>query len=199
MPESECRSNGSSLCDYSCSVHIIPTPPAPARWAAFSRGSLDLDSLLSTSDSDARPYTITDDPFSNSYSLSDAEQACVQSVFGANFNTLDVTNGEEAAGFQVALWNALYEGDLLAQSGRFAVSTTQAVINKANYYLGEAAADDTNENIYRMSFLESTPGDNEIKRQNLVTVSPVPLPAAGILLLVALGGLGVAGRRRKSA
>ncbi|MCB1312563.1 MAG: VPLPA-CTERM sorting domain-containing protein, partial [Sedimentitalea sp.] len=31
------------------------------------------------------------------------------------------------------------------------------------------------------------------------TVAPVPVPAAGLLLLTALGGLGVARRRRKAA
>lgn len=165
---------------------------------SFLAWCLDVSSFLSNSGSTAEAYIITDDPFSNSYGLSDTEQARVQSVFDANFGTLDATNGVEAAGFQVALWNALYEGDLFAEAGAFAVSASQAVIDKANYFLGTAANDNTSENLYQMSFLESAPGDDQTRRQNLVTVSPVPLPAAGMLLLVALGGLGFAGRRRKA-
>lgn len=165
---------------------------------SFLAWCLDVSSFLSNSGSTAEAYIITDDPFSNSYGLSDTEQARVQSVFDANFGTLDATNGVEAAGFQVALWNALYEGDLFAEAGAFAVSASQAVIDKANYFLGTAANDNPNENLYQMSFLESAPGDDQTRRQNLVTVSPVPLPAAGMLLLVALGGLGFAGRRRKA-
>jgi hypothetical protein len=34
--------------------------------------------------------------------------------------------------------------------------------------------------------------------QNLVTVAAVPLPAAGLLLLAALAGLGVASRRSRA-
>lgn len=164
---------------------------------SFLAWCLDLGSFLSTSDT-AQPYTITTDPFNNSDGLSPSEQARVQSVFDANFGTLDATDGVQAAGFQIALWNALYENDLDAQAGTFAVSATQDVINKANDYLTAANGYDDGQ-AYRLTFLESTPGTGEAKYQNLVTVSPVPLPAAGFLLLAALGGLGFAGRRRKAA
>lgn len=165
---------------------------------SFLAWCLDLGSFLSTSGTAEKPYVITDNPFSNSHGLNATEQARVQSVFDANYGTLDVTNGVDAAGFQVALWNALYDDDLLAQSGTFAISATQAVIDAANGYL-TAASTYTDGKAYRLTFLESAPEQGQTKHQNLVTVSPVPLPAAGILLLAAFGGLGFAARRRKTA
>lgn len=165
---------------------------------SFLAWCLDLGSFLSTSGS-AKPYVITDNPFSNSFGMDAGERARVQSVFDANYGTLDVTNGVDAAGFQVALWNALYDGDLDAGDGVFSVSNNADVIAAANGYLTAANAYD-GDKAYRLTFLESTPSANQTKKyQNLVTVSPVPLPAAGILLLAAFGGLGFAARRRKPA
>ena len=166
---------------------------------SFLAWCLDVYSNLSTSSDVARSYTITDDPFGNSYGLSDTEKDRVQNVFDANFGGVTVTNGVQAAGFQLALWNAVYDTDWnVDQEGVFKAAASNAVINQANTYLS-AADGFTGNNAYRLSFLESTPNTGEVKYQNLVTVSPVPLPAAGVLLLAALGGLGFAGRRRKSA
>lgn len=165
---------------------------------SFLAWCLDLGSFLSTSATAEKPYVITDNPFSNSFGMDATEQARVQSVFDANYGTLDVTNGVDAAGFQVALWNALYDGDLDAGDGVFSVSENAAVIAAANGYLTAADAYDGSK-AYRLTFLESTPEQGQTKHQNLVTVSPVPLPAAGILLLAAFGGLGFAARRRKPA
>ena len=89
--------------------------------------------------------------------------------------------------------------DLFADDGPFAVSNNASVIAKANEYL-VAASEYDGKRAYRLSFLESSSDSaNKSAHQNLVTVSPVPLPAAGLLLLAAFGGLGVAARRRKTA
>jgi len=59
--------------------------------------------------------------------------------------------------------------------------------------------------IFSSSFIESvtiTSGVNSFEHSfnpPQVDVAPIPLPAAGVLLLTAMGGLGVAARRRKSA
>lgn len=50
--------------------------------------------------------------------------------------------------------------------------------------------------VWNLTFLES---QDTPTRQNLVTVTPVPVPAAAGLMLLALGGLAAVGRRRRAA
>jgi len=96
----------------------------------------------------------------------------------------------ESAGLQVALWEVVYDstGVFDLDAGAFSVSGNAAVEAQAQAYLDgmATAADDA----YILSFLYSA------TKQDIVTLSPVPLPAAGLMLLAALGGLGAAGRRR---
>ena len=162
----------------------------------FLAWCLDIESFLGPRDK-ARPYTITDTPFSNSYGLDAAQRDRVQRVFDANFATLDASDGYQAAGFQLALWDALYDDDWNAGAGSFAASADAAILGLANGYLSAAEAHGGDRR-FRMTFWESTPGENGTKQQNLVSVVPVPLPAAGLLFLGALGSL-AALRRRKRA
>jgi hypothetical protein len=138
-------------------------------------------------------YEITDDPFASSYGLTDADMARVQSVFDANYASVDLSNAAEAAAFQMALWEALYDDDWSVMTGDFTVtSATSGAVAQAEAYL-LAASTYAGGQQYSMTFLESLSGG-----QNLVTVAPIPLPAAGLLLLGALGGLGALRRRRKA-
>jgi hypothetical protein len=165
---------------------------------SFLAWCLDVGSFLAPSGT-TQSYIITETPFSNSFGLDIDERARVQSVFDANFRDLDETNGVEAAGFQLALWDALYDGDWDIEDGVFrADASNAAVIDAANSYL-EAAETYSGGQRFTMTFLESNYGANQTKYQNLVTVSPVPIPAAGGMLLLALGGLGLAARRRRKA
>lgn len=139
-------------------------------------------------------YEATATPFSNSYPIGVTEMARLQAVFDANFDRVSLGNAASAAGFQVALWNALYDTDWLAGSGRFAVTGgTLGATARANEYLLAASAYAGGKR-HDMTFLEAQ-GYN----QNLVTVAPVPLPAAGGMLAAALMGLAVLRRRRLRA
>lgn len=162
----------------------------------FLAWCLDIGSFLNVSG--PAPYTITGSPFSNSYGLDAGERARVQAVFDANFATLDVGDGNAAAGFQLALWDALYDNDWKAGAGAFAATADAAILGLADGYL-TAAQSYTGGKQFNMTFYESTPGTGQTKHQNLVSVAPVPLPAAGLLLLGALGGLAALRRRRRAA
>lgn len=160
----------------------------------FVAWCLDLGRFLATTAQGAQDYTITATPFSNAFGLDAAERARVQDVFDANYATLDLGNGIQVAGFQLALWDALYDGDGSLASGLFQASASTAITNAADGFMAAAAAWDDGRR-FNMTFLESS-GDPQ--RQALVTVAPIPLPAGGFLLLTGVGGLVVL-RRRKTA
>lgn len=98
----------------------------------------------------------------------------------------------EAAGLQVALWEVITEtGPTFdVASGDFWVSENAAAAAKAQSYLDGMAGAATDG--YDMTFYYSS------TKQDVVTVSPVPVPAAGMLLLTGLGGIAALRRRKKS-
>lgn len=149
-------------------------------------------------------YELTNDPFSNSFGLSADARNRVQALFDANYGTLDTSNKDEAAGFQMALWESAFEADGGAMdlgADVFQASSASNANSFASTYLANAAGF-TEPSRYRMSFYQVSglDGDREYKSgQNIVTVSEVPLPAAGLLLLTALGGTAFVGRRRRKS
>ena len=125
-------------------------------------------------------YVTTNDPYSNSYSLSDFAISRVQAVFDANYGLFDQTNGDQATAFQMALWEAAYESDkagLGMSTGAFQAASTGST-GLADKMLANAAAY-AGPKLWNMTFFEvanlgpNRPGDSG---QNLVTVSPVPVP-----------------------
>ena len=158
---------------------------------SFVAWCLDVTHALATKGTEQ--YAATKTPFSNSYGISTAALGRIQSLFDANYRTLDVTDRTSAASFQSALWETLYDTDHNTMTGAFRVSGADTL--RANGYL-DAAMAYTGPSRYRLTFLEST---GDITRQNLVTVSAVPLPAGGMLLVSAIAGFGALRRRRKAA
>jgi len=159
---------------------------------SFVAWCLDISHYLGTSGPQA--YQTTTMPFSSR----PVNVGRVQRVFDANYASVISSDATQmktaAAGFQVALWNALYDTDWLAGSGNFAVQAGTTSTRADAYLLAASAFGGPR--AYNLTFLEST---GTPIRQHLGTATPVPLPAAGLLLLAALGGLGLARRRRKAA
>ena len=168
---------------------------------SFVAWCLDIAHFLMNKGS-SQNYTPTNDPFSNSAGLTDTAKGRVQAVFDANYGNLNAANGDHAAAFQMALWEAAYEDDdasLSVSSGLFQASSYGST-TLANRYL-TAATRYNGDSQWNLAFLQ-VDGDADRGRhtgQNLVTVSPVPVPAAGLLLLTSLFGMGAIARRRRKA
>ncbi len=154
-------------------------------------------------------YTETDSPFAGGHDISERVDD-LQRLFNTGFQSVfDAIQGGAtnknllSAGFQVAAWEIIYETDpnnYNAGSGAFAISTTN-VITQANTFLGNLTGPTTQR--WDLTFLQKTNDQGEPTNtgQNLVTgtPAPIPLPAAGWLLLGGLAALGGLQRRRRDA
>ncbi len=99
----------------------------------------------------------------------------------------------EAAAFQVSVWEIVEDTGSASfdlDGGAFSMSGNAAVETLAGTYLSGLGSASTGG--YSLTFL-----DND-QTQDIVTASPVPLPASLLLFLGGLGGLGAL-RSRKSA
>lgn len=160
----------------------------------FVAWCLDLGAFLGTSGS--HEYEVTDTPFQNgSEAILDAGMARISAVFNANFDDSVLASSNASSAFQLALWEVVYDDDMDITAGVFQASSSSSVESLAMSYL-TAANEYEGANLWDLSYLESTAAN---RSQNLVTaeLSAVPLPATGLLLIGALGGL-VAARRRKT-
>lgn len=166
----------------------------------FIAWCLDLGAYLGTSGANA--YQATNSPFQNGGAdLLAAGMARVQAIFDANYGASVESDQDSSTGFQLALWEAVYDTDMNIGTGAFQASSSFEVEAAAEAYL-TAAMNYSGKNIWELTYLESVAQSPELRRQNLVTASlaPVPLPASGIMMIVAIGGFGaVARKRRKKA
>jgi hypothetical protein len=153
-------------------------------------------------------YHLTDTPYTGA-PVTTGQQNTVRALFEGNFGSVAeiataAANPTLSAAFQVALWEGFYDvASFNLNAGNFKLNTAGAVATAAQGYIAGAIGwinSGFNEpNKFVLHFLEgSTP--QGVRSQNLVTVTdapaPIPLPAAGWLLLTAIGGLAVARRRK---
>lgn len=103
-----------------------------------------------------------------------------------------VVDAITSAAFQVAIWEYVYDtdGNLATGDFRLRSSTADAVEIRAAEFVTLGAESGG----YELTFLKSTPASGA-KSQDLVTAAPIPLPAAGWMLIAGLAGLAAARRR----
>jgi hypothetical protein len=140
-------------------------------------------------------YINNDAPFDPERKLTDFQKSNVENLFQASYAHVDVYDNVQAAAFQLALWEAAYETDetralSLDDGNRFGTSSNTAIKDKADEYLLKLANWDGTK-LFHVNFLDA----EKLGRQDLVTATPVPLPAAGVLLIAGLGALGAMKRR----
>ena len=142
-------------------------------------------------------YVINNEaPFDPGRKLSDFQKTNVENLFHASYADVDVSNNVQAAAFQLALWEAAYETnelvDLSLDDGvRRGDSNSNDIKAQADTYLSQLASWGGVER-FHINFLDAEKDDT----QDLVMATPIPVPAAGLLLLGGLGALGFAKRRK---
>lgn len=200
----------------------IYDPVLPATGRATGAGAFDLVASPAQSFTDAagnftafcldivgnlhlpRGYTETVTPFA-AKALTALQRSNVNKLFNTAYATLNIADNAQSAGFQLALWEIVNEtsGTFDAAAGTFyghVTITNSAAFTAANAFLGGLGGPVTGK--YGVHYLQADytySRDGSLRSgQDLVTVSPVPLPAAGWMLIFGIGALAVS-RRRKQA
>jgi hypothetical protein len=157
-------------------------------WCADIGTTLKLPSL----------YEITAAPFAGR-PLGTGPLAQIEALFETSYKTLNLGAASQSAGFQLALWELLYEtgGSYDLGAGSFKASHNAGAVAFGQSLLAGLSGPITQS--YSLTFLQSDDprnGRDGHYSQHLLTVAPVPLPAAGWLMALGLGGL-LATRRRR--
>ena len=149
-----------------------------------------------------RQYTSSDAPFTNGQTLSTDVVNNIQRLFDTAYQNLDLTNNVQTAGFQLALWEIIYEkpANLFdVTKGIFQeTSNNLNVQSAATGFLSGLDGPATSR--FDLTFWQAeTNSHGKRLSQNLVEATVIPLPAGVWMLLAALGALIAAGRARRTA
>jgi len=160
----------------------------------FTAWCLDIQTYLGI----PSEYVIAAPSFSGDL-LSSVQIANIDRLYETGFSSVVLTDPAKSAGFQLALWELIYEDaslfDLSNGSGNFFVSSTSAAAVAAIAF-GETLLNGLGGPVtqsYQLIFLESVGH----RSQNLVTALPVPIPTALPMLVSGLIALTLLRRRRK--
>jgi hypothetical protein len=155
---------------------------------------------LGTGPTDTTYLVNNSNPFVTGPQLSSGQRSDLKRLFDVAYDDVLSNLSANSGGFQLAAWEIVNEtsGTYNISGGDFFASTGERT--KAQSYLNLLSNNGStigNGGLgYRLVFLETVSGLPS-GGQNLVTVAPVPLPAAGVLLLTALGGVAAAYRRKQ--
>lgn len=143
-------------------------------------------------------YTATDAPWSTGL-IEQARLDNITALFQVGYPIVDLASNDQSAGFQLALWELLYETSGQAfdvGSGAWKASSTSGALSFANDLL--ASLSGPIRQAYKLTFYEAATAGNR-RSQSLVGVTPVPLPAGGALLGGGVMALLFLTRRRRSS
>jgi len=114
----------------------------------------------------------------------------IQKLFDSSYDPNTVfANSQKSAGFQIAIWELIYDDDYSLNSGNFTAGNSNA-LDEAATYLANANA----YNSYKKWDITTYDSANA---QDLGVAAAIPLPAAAWLLLGVSGAL-IAGKRRSA-
>jgi hypothetical protein len=164
-------------------------PTAPSHiLGSFIAFCLDIGAhMFGSGSKNFKTYETTDNPF-GSFSIN---KTAVERFYDANFASVNVNTANQSAAFQIGLWATIYGSDFEYSS------TNTTLIGLVNDYV-TAGATYGGDRIWTLTYLEST---DDPRYQNLVTATPIPLPATGLLMLglMGLGGIAsIVARRRRT-
>jgi len=192
--------------DYSGGDGLAGAAPVTATFGDGTTSSFyAFDMLLPTTFKQGSSYTVTSTPFTGQ-TLTGQQLTDIQTLFELSMpGTTDFDDISRTAGIGLAIWEILYEtsGSYTLDTGSFWAKTYDDTVpaegqglSFGNSLLAQIEAGVTpSTNKYRLTFWESVGGESN----NFVSVSAVPLPATGLLLIGASAALAGLRRRREKA